>query len=134
MNDSFSICVGFIVSLDDLAALLKHISDDVHCWSIDESDAEEPGGTLSVIIRYSNPGEIDLPNPISFQFPSISDGDPSSPTMLACLHSSLAKPVCRGLYLDDDGIKYDPLDDWARFWLPISEALLAQKLKRWSPR
>jgi len=41
-------------------------------------------------------GETDLPNAISFRFPCLSDGNPLFPATLACLHASLAEPVCYG--------------------------------------
>jgi hypothetical protein len=89
-------------------------------------DTEEWSDMQHVIVRYSNPGETDLPNQISFRFPCISDGNPLFSATLACLHASLAEPVCRGLYLDEGDVKYDCLEDWERFWPRILRALFAR--------
>jgi hypothetical protein len=89
-------------------------------------DTEEWDDTQSVIIRYSNPGGTDLPNAISFRFPCMSDGNPLFPAGLACLHASLAEPVCYGLYFEGGDIKYDSLEDWSRFWPPIIRACSCQ--------
>jgi hypothetical protein len=124
MSDTFDLGVGFIINLDELAVLLEYISHDVHCWAMTGDDTEEWGDTQSIIVRYSNPGDPDLPNPISFRFPCLSDGNPLFPARLACLHAGLAEPVLSGLYFDEEGVKYDLLEDWGRFWPPIVRALL----------
>src|SRR5438445_2165677 len=98
MGDPFNLGVGFIINLDELAVLLGYISHDVHCWAMTGDDTGEWGDAQSVIIRYSNPGDTDLPNPISFRFPCLSDGNPLFPARLACIHASLAEPVFSGLY------------------------------------
>jgi hypothetical protein len=131
MSDPFDLGVGFIINLDELAVLLECISHDVHCWAMAGDDTGEWGDTQSVIVRYSNPGDPHLPNPISFRFPCLSNGNPLFPATLACLHASLAEPVCRGLYLDEGDVKYDCLEDWERFWPPVQRALFARRLS-WS--
>jgi hypothetical protein len=115
---------GFVVNLEKLAVLLEYVSYDVHRWEMIGDDTGEWGDTQRIVVRYSNPGDPHLPNPINFRFPCLSDGNPLYPARLACIHASLAEPVLSGLYFDGERVKYDLLEDWGRFWPPIIRALL----------
>lgn len=69
---------GFVVNLEELAVLLEYASYDVHRWEMIGDDT----GRQRIVVRYSNPGDPHLPNPINFLFPCLSDGNPLYPARL----------------------------------------------------
>lgn len=115
MPDSFSLGTGFMLELEELEVLLQYVSHDAYRWEIVNDDAEESTDRQSVVIRYSNPSGIDLPNQISFRFPCLSENNLSFSVGLVCLHPGLADPVSRGLYFAESEVKYDCLEDWGGF-------------------
>ena len=124
MSDSFILGAGFIIDLDELAALLDYASHDEHRWEAVTDDTGQWGEDRCVIIRYSNPSGTDMPNEISFRFWCLSYDYPFFPIWLVCLHPSLAEPVRGGLYFEGEDLKGDFLEDWTRFWHPIRKALV----------
>jgi hypothetical protein len=124
MPDSFSLGIGFVLELEKLELLLQYISHGAYRWEIVNDDAEESADRQSAVIRYSNPGGIDLPSQISFRFPCLTENNLFFSVRFVCLHPGLADPVSRGLYFEEGEIKYDCLEDWGRFWPPIKQALL----------
>jgi hypothetical protein len=36
-------------------------------------------------------------------------------------------PLSKGLYWEGDELKYDPLEDWCRFWEPLKRGLWAEE-------
>src|ERR1700751_1097952 len=97
MSDSFILGAGFIIDLDELAALLDYASHDEHRWEAVTDDTGQWGEGRCVIILYSNPSGTDMPNEISFRFWCLSYDYPFFPIWLVCLHPSLAEPVRGGL-------------------------------------
>ncbi len=133
MPDSFSPCVGFILELKKLEVLLQSISHGAHHWEIVNDDAEESTDGQSVVISYSNPSGIDLPNQISFRFPCLTENNLFFSVRLVCLHPGLADPVSRGLYFEEGEVKYDCLEDWGGFWPPTKQVLLMTQARQSAP-
>jgi hypothetical protein len=81
-----------------------------------------------VLAAFSNPDSTELPNPLVFGLPlTIHRGHPEAePALIVCFDPRTVVPLCRGLYFEEeDDLKYDPLEDWERFWKPIQKRLRA---------
>jgi len=118
---------GVLLPLDDLQACLRSVSHHEHQWTAFlEQEATGEWQTpwhRCVSIRYKNPELTDMPNEITYLFPAFVDSLFWEPSILICLHPSLAVPVVKGLYFEDEALKYDLLGDWDKFWTPLREAL-----------
>jgi hypothetical protein len=115
---SYGTWQGLIVTLEELDTILRLISHGPHRWTASlEKVAMEEG-------QASRPCS-DMPNEISYLFPAFDDAMLGETYILVCLHSSLAIPVVKGLYFEQDSLKHDLLADWQRFWPPLRQALSA---------
>jgi hypothetical protein len=47
--------------------------------------------------------------------------------LLACFAPESIVPLQRGNYWEGDELKYDPLEDWCRFWEPLKRCLWTEK-------
>jgi hypothetical protein len=82
-----------------------------------------------VLAAFSNADPSDLPNPLVYGLPlTIHRNHPEAePELLVCFAPQSAVPLARGLYLEDGELKYDPLEDWRRFWSPIEKCVFARE-------
>jgi hypothetical protein len=118
---------GRIVTLRELRAKFKLISHGEHQWSAQlvlYSGAPDIGWpSLCVHVWYSNPELVDMPNQICFRFPAFHQALGYEEDTLVCLHPSLADLIVHGFYPEEDKLMRDCLEDFNRFWTPLSEVL-----------
>ena len=43
--------------------------------------------------------------------------------LMVCLHTYAGRQIRRGLYLEDEKLKLDGMEDWEKFWRPLEAAL-----------
>jgi len=112
--------IGYFVSLSSLRALLTSISTPPRRWWVDRVLR------ASIVVGYSNPVYVDLPNSLKYEFP-VMERSPlthDESWVLILLHPVAATQRAYGLYFEGDGIKQDPLADWEAFWTPLQAALV----------
>lgn len=118
---------GVVLSLDELNACLRSISHGSHQWTAclepEPRDEWDTRGQHCVRICYSNTELIDMPNEISYIFPTFVSAIFWRPDVLVCLHPSMAVPVLKGLHFEGSQLRYDLLLDWDKFWPPIRDVL-----------
>jgi hypothetical protein len=128
-NFSYEDELGLVMTFAELEARLGLISQREHQWTARLAGEIAGEWQLScqhcVEIWYRNPEFIDMPNQICYRFPAFQDVMGGEPFTLVCLHPSLAIPVVKGLYFERDELKYDLIEDWCRFWLPLRKHLSA---------
>jgi hypothetical protein len=122
---------AFIVSVDDLRDICDALNDGKHEYKLTCDDEK------TVAISY-NDGPDDL-NSICFIFPIVANLNLSHGFLLqlfgkqwpfgedglmVCLHIHTRKQVRRGIYLEDEELKWDGIEDWERFWRPLEAALI----------
>jgi hypothetical protein len=125
----YSLSHGYVLSIADLRRVMAGISHGSRRWWIDNDvtflrDPEKPMFWLSLF--HANPAPYQMTDEISFQVPvlpfSVVQGKEES--ALVCLHPEMIRPHMEGLYLENNRILGDCLEDWHMFWDPIKQALL----------
>jgi hypothetical protein len=125
----FELSHGFVLSLAELNICLQKMSGGIHQWVaipvpyIVPTRDNEPRGYIT--IGYTNPQDIEIPNYLTFLFPMVkcTQRPATFDNLLICLHPSAAIPLSEGIYLEEGNVKLDTLEDWDRFWKPLSNAL-----------
>ncbi len=44
--------------------------------------------------------------------------------LMVCLHIYMRKQIRRGIYLEDEELKWDVIEDWEKVWGPLEAALI----------
>jgi hypothetical protein len=118
---------GTIITLGELRAKLDLISEGQHQWTAQLGRVTDESGMgwpeRCVLIWYTNPEFIDMPNEICFRFPAFHQVLGGESETLVCLHPSLADLIVKGLYFEGDELKWDSLEDFYRFWPPLRGVL-----------
>jgi hypothetical protein len=116
-----------IVTLGELKAKFELISHGKHEWTANLMRYREAPNVgwphLCVHVWYSNPGLVDMPNQICFRFPAFDQALGYEEETLVCLHPSLADLIVHGFYPEGDKLMRGCLEDFDRFWTPLSEIL-----------
>lgn len=130
---SYQSDAGHHVSLQMLELRLSDISFGKHHWAVvpvpeNFISPDDDAPRSFAIVGYSNPQPSNLPNALCFLIPMLAlGGHRNSPQELIVSFSCRsALPLTRGLYFEDDDVKYDCLEDWWRVWHPIRAALWSQ--------
>jgi hypothetical protein len=89
-----------------------------------------------LIVCYSNPDSTGLPNHLSFCLPLLMGriGPVGPRTLLACFASESIVPLSKGLYWEDNDLRYDALEDYSLFWKPLERCLWPLEAERHSER
>ena len=78
-----------------------------------------------ILVGYSNSEPTNLPNPLVYLVPielyQASDG--GQPKLLCSIGADLVVPLSKGLYWSGDVLRYDQLEDGARFCGPLMKQL-----------
>ena len=119
---------GYILSIEDLRTVLAGIGEGSKRWWIEEPvkfvrDPEKPH--VWVTIYHSAPTPYQMTDQLSFQVPVLpfSAVVGREESALVCLDPEAIRPLMEGLYLDNDRIVGDFLEDWHLFWEPIKKAI-----------
>jgi hypothetical protein len=124
---------GYCLEFLTATQRIKDLSCGAHQWvSVPVTGiylSNENRSRLYLIVCYSNPDPTGLPNHLCFCLPLIVDrSDPvSGIKLLACFAPQSMVPLSKGLYWECDELKYDPLEDWCRFWEPLKRGLWAEE-------
>ena len=116
---------AYFVSVDDLRDICDALNDEKREYKL-TYDVEKK----TVAICY-NDGPDDL-NAVCFTFPIIrklclSQFLPvrlDEGALIVCLPFYTHKQIRKGLYLEDEGLKWDDIADWEKFWPPLEAALI----------
>lgn len=122
----YSLSRGYILTIADLRRVLADVSYGSRRWWTDDTvtlarDAEK--STFWLKVFHSCPAPDQMTDEITFEVPvllacltprSIDSG-------LACLHSGSIRPLVEGLYLENNRVVGDFLEDWRLFWEPIKQ-------------
>ena len=116
----YEVEIGYFLSIQTLRALLLTISTPTRQWSVVRSLQS------GVIIGYTNPLYVDMPNSLMYEFPCLQRNPLTREEswVLILLHPVAASQRAFGFYFDEDGIKQDRLADWEAFWTPLHDALV----------
>jgi hypothetical protein len=119
---------GYILTIADLRRVLADISHGSRRWWIDDNvtllrDPEKPRSWLTLFHACPAPGQ--MTDEISFQVPVLlaSRTPRNRESALVCLHPEMIRPHMEGLYLENDRVLGDCLEDWHMFWSPLNAAL-----------
>jgi hypothetical protein len=121
--------IAYLCSVDDLRSICASLNDGRHEYKL-ACDNEK-----TVAISY-NDGQDDL-NSVSFSFPIVKNlnlpprlfGEQfpfGEDGLMVCLHVYTKKQIRMGLYLEDGEPKWDWIEDWERFWIPLKAALIRE--------
>ncbi len=119
---------GYILSITDLRRVLTDISLGARRWWVAEPitllrDPDKPVFWLTLFHACPLPDQ--MTDEISFRVPvlpfSMVRGKEES--ALVCLHPEMVRPLMEGLYLENDRIVGDFLEDWNLFWTPLKKAM-----------
>jgi len=85
-----------------------------------------------LLVGYSNPELGGLPNSLCFCFPLFryKSARKGELTHLVCFAPESVVPLSNGLYWEEDQLKGDALEDWDRFWNPLSGCLRTEELRQ----
>jgi len=124
----FSASHGYILSIADLRRVFSLISHGSQRWWIENNVTlrRDPGKqTFWLTLYHANPRPGQMTDEISFQSPVLPVSMVSSweETALVCLDPEIIRPQVEGLYLENDRVVGDFLEDWNLFWQPIKQAL-----------
>jgi hypothetical protein len=124
----FSSSHGYILSIADLRRVFSFISHGSRRWWIENNVTlhRDPGKqTFWLTLHHANPVPGQMTDEISFQVPVLQASIVSSweETALVCLDPEIIRPHVEGLYLENDRVVGDCLEDWNLFWPPIKQAL-----------
>jgi hypothetical protein len=64
-----------------------------------------------------------MPSQICFRFPAFHQALGDEADTLVCLHALLADLIVHGFYPEGDKLMRDCLEDFNRFWTPLSGVL-----------
>jgi hypothetical protein len=129
---SYELKDGYFVLLETLNKHLSEMSNDVHQRAAVTIPGIFPcheGRPRSfILIGYSNPDPAWLLNPLCFVAPLVALGgeDTDYSSLLVSCTPGAMSPLTRGLYMEDDEVKYDFLEDWVRVWTPIKQKVWPQ--------
>ena len=96
------------------------------CVSIDERSLQY------LLVGYSNPELGGLPNSLCFCFPLFRYNSAREGKLkhLVCFAPESVVPLSNGLYWEENQLKADALEDWDRFWNPLSGCLRTDGLRQ----
>jgi hypothetical protein len=120
---------GYCVEFLTATQRINDLSCGAHQWvSVPVTGiylSNENRSRLYLIVCYSSPDPTGLPNYLCFCVPLFVDRSDlrSGPKLLACFAPESVVPLSKGLYFEGDELKYDPLEDWCRFWKPLKRCL-----------
>ncbi len=119
---------GYILSIADLRRVLTDVSHGSRRWWIENNvtllrDPDET--TFWLTLFHSNPAPGQMTDEISFQVPVLLSSVVrwKEESALVCLHPETIRPLMEGLYLENDRVVGDFLEDWHMFWDPLKAAL-----------
>ena len=125
----YSASRGYILSIADLRRVLADISHGSRRWWIEENvtllrDPDKPMFWLTLF--HSNPTPSQMTDEISFQVPVLLSSVLrwKEEFALVCLHAETIRPLMEGLYLENNRVVGDFMEDWTMFWGPLKQALL----------
>jgi hypothetical protein len=136
-NHIFEMKCGFFACLSTLNKRLGEMSHGTHQWmslivpDVFLSSEGEPRSY--VIIGYSNPDTTKLQNHLLFLLPlaALAGSREPNPDWLVRFSPWSTIPLSKALYWEEDGnLKYDPLEDFDRFWTPLKQRLCPQIMER----
>jgi hypothetical protein len=83
--------------------------------------------TFWLTLFHSNPSPDQMTDEISFQAPVLlaSVAQWREESALVCLHPEVIRTHLEGLYLENDRVVVDFMEDWNMFWRPLNQALAA---------
>jgi hypothetical protein len=119
--------VGFVVNLDTFREVLKGLSINGRRWWIasDPHDAVETG---YISVGHGDPECTDRLNILLFRIPVLNNEMPRAGTdrLVLLFDSSVASAEEPGYYIENGRIMQDCLEDFACFFYPIRDALVAR--------
>ncbi len=118
---------AYLVSVEDLREICSGLNDGKCEYKLTCDDEK------TVAISY-NDGPDD-PNSICFTFPIVRNLNWPSRVfgkqfpfgedgLMVCLHIYTGKQIRMGLYLEEEELKWDGIEDWEKFWGPLEAALI----------
>jgi hypothetical protein len=120
---------GYILSIADLRRVLADISHGSRRWWIQNNftllrDPDEQ--TFWLTLFHSNPAPDQMTDEISFHVPVLLSSVVrwNEESALVCLDPEVIRPHGEGLYLENDRVVGDFMEDWITFWEPLKQALL----------
>jgi hypothetical protein len=126
---SYSLSRGYILSIADLRRVLADISHGSRRWWIEDNVTllHCPDETTFLLtIFHSNPAPDQMTDEVSFQVPVLLSSVVrwKEEFALVCLHPARIWPLMEGLYLENNRVVGDFMEDWTMFWGPLKQALL----------
>jgi hypothetical protein len=119
----------YILSIADLRQVMAGISHGSRRWWIEDDvtllrDPDKPMFWLTLF--HSNPTPGQMTDEISFQVPVLLSTllRWKEESALVCMHPETIRPLIEGLYLENNRVVGDFMEDWTMFWEPLKQALL----------
>jgi hypothetical protein len=135
-NHIYEMKCGFFACLSTLNKRLGEMSHGAYQWMsviVPEVFLSSEGEPLSyVIIGYSNPDTTKLQNHLCFLLPLAAPAGSREPNPYWLVRFSpwSTFPLSSGLYWEKDrNLKYDPIEDFDRFWTPLKQRLCPQTME-----
>ncbi len=119
----YSLRYGHVLSIADLRQILAGISHGSRRWFENNvtllRDPDET--TFWLTLFHSNPALDQMTDEISFQAPVLLSSVVrwKEESALVCLHPEMIRPHMEGLYLENNRVVGDFLEDWHMFWDPF---------------
>jgi hypothetical protein len=117
--------LAYLVSVDDLHDICDALNDGKCEYNLTCDDEkivalaynDGPDDLNSICFTFPIVGNLNWPSRVfGKQFPFGEDG------LMVCLHSYAGKQIRRGLYLEDEMLKWNGIEDWEKFWPPLEAA------------
>jgi hypothetical protein len=135
-NHIYEMKCGFFACLSTLNQRLAEMSLCAHQWMsliVPDVFLSVEGEPRSyVIVGYSNPDITRLQNHLCYLLPlaALAGSGAPNPDRLVRFSPWSTLPLSKGFYWDEDGnLKYDPLEDFHRFWTPLKQRLCPQRME-----
>jgi hypothetical protein len=115
---------------------LKDISRGAYQWSSATVSgiwvSNDDQSRQFLVVGYSNPEPGGLPNSLCFCFPLFICGPGAGGELkrLVRFAPESVVPLSNGLYWEENQLKVDALEDWDRFWKPLSGCLRTRELRQ----
>ena len=118
---------AYLVSVDDLRDICDALNDGKREYKLTCDDektvaifyTDGPDDLNSICFTFPIVGNLNWPSRVfGRQFPFGEDG------LMVCLHVYTGKQIRRGLYLEDEKLKWDGIEDWEKFWGPLEAVLI----------
>lgn len=119
--------LGFVVNLETFREVLTGLSIDGKTWWI-ASDPYDAAETGYILVGYGDPECRDRLNTIYFRIPLLGNEVPRAGTdrLVLLFEASTVSAAEPGYYIQNGRVMQDCLEDFACFFYPIKDALLAR--------